>query len=92
MLKGVRYHKTGCFGLDVLKKVECLAIFPTSGLWDLKGLRVPRLCSQSDSVELRLGGLDGVPETVASTVSRLPILLLCLCLFVLISCENVWKL
>ena len=81
MLKGIRYHKTGYFGLDLLKKVECLVIFPSSGLWDIKGLQVPRLCSQSGCVELRLDGLDRDPETVAPTVSRLPNLLLCFCYF-----------
>ena len=77
MLKGIRYHKTGYFGFDLLKKAECLVIFPIYGLWDIKGLQVPRLCSQSDCVELMLDGLDRDPETVAPTVSRLPILLLC---------------
>lgn len=77
----IRYHKTGYFGPDLLKNVECLVIFPIYGLWDIKVLQVPRLCSQSDCVELRLDGLDGDPETAAPTMSRLPFLLLCFYLF-----------
>lgn len=57
-----------------------------SHIWaeGINGLQVPRLCSQSDWVELRL---DGDPETIASLSSRLLIFLQCFCLFVIIIWE-----